>query len=124
MIIGLGLDSIEIDRIHRAAYNPRFLQRIFSPGELALWEERGRPVQTLAGWFAVKEAAIKALGGMAGCKWVELGIQTNPAGAPFLALHGGAAQKAARMGVKRTQVSITHDRTHAIAVVILEGEGG
>lgn len=123
MIAGLGLDSIEIDRLHRAAYNPRFLQRIFTPGELQRWEARGRPMQTLAGLFAAKEAAIKALGGLEGCRWVEMEIVPDHHGAPSLVLHGGAAQKAQRMGVVRTQASITHDRSRAIAVVILEREG-
>ncbi len=119
---GLGLDIIEIARIERiwGRYGSRFASRILHPGELAALPES--PVLFLAGRFAVKEAASKALGtGFAhGVTPVDMETVREQSGAPALRLHGAAARRMAEIGASRVYVSITHSRGVAAAVVVLE----
>lgn len=126
MVVGLGIDLIEVDRVGRTVekHGERFLRRIFHPRELE--QTRGDRVQYLAARFAVKEAAFKALGTgwAAGVRWVDVEVQNLSSGQPILLLHGGAAERARGLGARRLHVTITHTAGHAAAVVILESEGG
>jgi len=123
MIVGIGIDLVEIERVQRLLSEPgeRARERVFTPRELAL-AEGGRQGETLAARFAAKEAAMKALGtgwsGGIGFRDIEIG--RDPAGAPTLAFTGAAAQRARELGVARCHVSLTHTRAHAQAIVILE----
>ncbi len=122
MIVGLGIDLIEVARVARTAekHGDRFLRRIYHPMELD--STRGDRMQYLAARFAVKEALFKALGtGWArGIRWVDVEVQNLASGQPILLLHGEAAERARRMGADRSHVTITHTAGHAAAVVILE----
>lgn len=127
MIVGIGMDLIEVDRVGQVVerFGERFLRRIYHPRELE--QSRGRRVEYLAARFAVKEALMKALGtGFgAGVRWVEAEVQNLPSGQPILLLHGRAAEVAGQLGADRSFVSITHTGGHAAAVVVLEsGTGG
>jgi holo-[acyl-carrier protein] synthase len=113
-----GIDVIEIERIDTAVrrWGDRFLHRIFTDAELAYC--RGKP-RRLAGRFAAKEAASKALGvGIRFIRWREIEILPDPRGKPRLTLSGRAGEIADRLGLNGFEVSITHSRTDAIAVVI------
>lgn len=113
-----GIDAIEIERIERAVerWGERFLRRVYTETEVA--HCRGR-MQSLAGRFAAKEAASKALGvGIRGLSWREIEIVRGPHGKPLVRLHGKAAGIAAAQGLTSFEVSITHSRTDALAVVI------
>ena len=113
-----GIDVIEIDRIAAAIdrWGDRFLHRIYTDRELHAC--RGR-TQSLAGRFAAKEAASKALGvGIRVLSWRDIEIPRGPMGKPVIELHGKAAALAARQHLSGWEVSITHSRTDAIAVVI------
>jgi holo-[acyl-carrier protein] synthase len=125
MIVGLGMDLIEVSRVARTAekHGDRFLRRIYHPRELEA--TRGDRMQYLAARFAVKEAVFKALGtGWArGIRWVDVEVQNLPSGQPILLLHGEAAEQASRLGAVRSLVTITHTSGHAAAVVILESAG-
>lgn len=113
-----GIDVIEIDRIAAAIdrWGNRFLRRIYTDAELTAC--RGR-AQSLAGRFAAKEAASKALGvGIRVLSWRDIEILRGPMGKPVIELHGKAALLAERQHLKGWEVSITHSRTDAIAVVI------
>lgn len=122
MIIGLGLDVTELPRIARMyeKYGDAFLNKLLTSNEQA--HVPASPVPFLAGRFAAKEAAVKALGcgfsGGIGLHHIE--ILPNPSGKPMLHFHGPAAALALRLEVEQQHVTITHDRHVAAAVVILE----
>lgn len=120
--ITTGIDVIEIDRIGAAVerWGDRFLHRIYTDGEIAYC--RGR-TQSLAGRFAAKEAASKALGvGIRTLKWRDIEVLRGPMGKPHVLLHGKAADIAAALGLTQFEVSITHSNTDAIALVVAWGE--
>src|SRR4029434_7281081 len=124
-ILGLGVDATDIPRIASAfeRYGERFLRRMFTEGEFAYCTRRRDPVPHLAGRFAAKEAAMKALGTghSSGVLWKDIEV-VRVGGPPQLQLHGGAARRAERMGVRRSMVTITHSETLAIAQVMLLGD--
>ncbi len=109
---------MEIDRIARvlARFGERFLARIYTPAEIALC--RGR-VPELAARFAAKEATMKALGtGVRGVAWRDIEVLPNRRGKPLLILHGTAAARAERIGLKDVDVTLTHARNCAAAIVV------
>lgn len=116
--ITTGIDVIEIERIEHAVnrWGERFLHRVYTDAEIAYC--RGRS-QSLAGRFAAKEAVSKALGvGIRTLRWVDIEILPDRRGKPHVSLHGKAAEIAARQGLARFDVSITHSRSDAIVVVV------
>ena len=118
-MLSTGVDLIEISRIARTLerYGARFLQRIYTPGELAYC--RGRPSK-LASRFAAKEATMKALGtGVRGVSWKDIEVTRAPSGAPGIRLYGRAWQRAQRLGVQETALSLSDSREHAIAFVVM-----
>ncbi|MBP3730557.1 MAG: holo-[acyl-carrier-protein] synthase [Mailhella sp.] len=125
MILGIGIDLAELPRISKALerWGERFLNRLLTEREMAaLPHGKERKNAWVAGRFAAKEAAVKALGtGFAqGIGPRNIEIITMPGGAPGMILHGAAQEKAQNMGVTRIHVSLTHERTMAAAVVIFE----
>ena len=123
-INGLGLDATDIPRIAEtyARYGDRFLRRIFTDGEIAYCTRRRDPVPHLAGRFAAKEAAMKALGTghSRGELWKDVEVVRH-GGPPQLRLHGGAARRAEAMGMTKSLLTITHSESLALAQVILLG---
>lgn len=119
MVIGVGIDLIEIDRIAAAlARRPRFAERCFTPDEAAYCASRAYPPQHYAARFAAKEAVGKALGvGMT--RWREVEV-VRGRGAPTVALHGRYRERAAALGVTRISLSLTHSRGMAAAVAVAE----
>jgi holo-[acyl-carrier protein] synthase len=124
-IIGIGMDVTDLPRIAQMLerYGDRFLRRVYTEREIAYCTRRRDPVPHLAGRFAVKEAAMKALGtGHAlGVLWKDVEVVRH-GGPPQLQLHGGAAARADGMLVRRSLVTITHAETVAIAQVMLLGD--
>lgn len=122
MIVGLGTDITELARIKgcHERFGERFLQKILTPREQAAMPEC--PVAYLAGRFAAKEAAVKALGtGFAdGLGFPHIEVLRGPLGQPLLRLHGPALERARALGVNAAHISISHDRHAAVAVVVLE----
>lgn len=116
--VAAGTDIIEIARIQRALddFGERFLRKVYTERERERY--RGR-VSELAARFAAKEATSKALGtGIRGIRWKEMEILSNRRGKPILILHGGAAERAASLGLVAFDVSLTHSRTDAMAFVV------
>ncbi len=116
--IAAGVDIIEIARIERVLreFGERFLRKVFTERERQRYGDR---VPELAARFAAKEATSKALGtGIRGIRWKEMEIVSNRRGKPILVLHGGAAERAACLGLVAFDVSLTHSRTDAIAFVV------
>lgn len=126
MIVGIGTDMIEIARIERsvARYGASFLNRVFTPGEIAYCMAKKNSAESLAARFAAKEAGAKALGtGISrGVAWREFEVRRAPGQHPELHLHGRAAEIAARLGVRRVSLSLTHSRDLSMAVAIAEAE--
>jgi len=123
-IIGLGLDATDIVRISETIdrYGERFLHRIFTEGEVAYAMRRRVPAIHLAGRFAAKEAAMKALGTghSQGVLWRDVEV-VRRGGPPQLQLHGGAARRFAALGGRSSLLSITHSDDLALAQVMLLG---
>jgi holo-[acyl-carrier protein] synthase len=126
MIIGIGIDSIELDRIQGVYENfpQRFLQRIYAESEQAYFKRWADPIPRLAGRFAVKEACMKALGTgwSSGVRWRDIEVGRHPSGKPELILHGRAREIFEKMGGESALCTITHSRDHAMAVVIFEAK--
>ncbi len=125
MVLGLGTDMIEIARIERslARFGDAFLNRVYTPAEIAYCRAKNKTsAESFAARFAAKEAAAKALGtGISrGVTWRELEVLRPPGQRPTLHLSGRAALLAARLGIKRLSLSLSHSRELAIAIVIAE----
>lgn len=128
MILGIGLDVAEISRIARIweKYGMRFADKVLHPDELNLLTAMtGGAVQFLASRFAVKEAAVKALGtGFSeGILPVDIAVETRTMGRPELRFHNRALERLAKLGATRAHLSLTHGRETVAAVVILETGG-
>ncbi len=128
MLLGLGIDVVDIARIRRILDGPpdragRFVERCFTPGERAYCQGAHDGAARYGARFAAKEAASKALGVPTGVRWIDVEVLKGEGGAPSLALHGVAAARARQLGVARVHVSLTHDGGVAAAVVALEGGG-
>lgn len=120
--LSTGIDVIEIERIDHAVrrWGDRFLQRIYTPAELA--HCRGR-AQSLAGRFAAKEATSKALGvGIRVLRWRDIEVLPDRRGKPTIHLHGRASEVAEARKLTGFDVSITHSRSDAVAMVVAWGE--
>ncbi len=123
MIRGVGIDIVAIARIQSlwAKHGHRFLQRVFTDGEIAYCTARTFAAQHLAGRFAAKEAAAKALGTglMAGIGFKDIEVVKH-AGPPRIILHSKAQEMAESLGAAQIHLSISHDRGCAVALVIME----
>jgi holo-[acyl-carrier protein] synthase len=117
---GIGIDVIEIERLERALERrPRLAERLFTPAELEFAEARRRPGLHLAARFAAKEAAVKALG-IGGLSLREIEVSGGGSEPPRLILHGSAAEAVRASGLE-LEVSLTHSREIAAAVVVGTG---
>lgn len=118
-----GVDIIEIDRVRRVLerYGQRFLDRVFTPGEILYC--RGRAAN-LAARFAAKEATMKALGtGVRGVGWKDIEVIRHESGAPAIELHKRGQQRALRLAVQEISISLSHSRDYAVAFVVVQREG-
>tara|TARA_B100000686_G_scaffold342366_1_gene421368 strand:+ start:514 stop:891 length:378 start_codon:yes stop_codon:yes gene_type:complete len=113
----IGIDIIEIDRIASVLnkHPKRFLEKIFTDYEINYC--KGRPAQ-LAARFASKEAGMKALGtGIRGVGWREIEVQRHASGKPYLILYGRAKKRAEKLNIKSIELSISHSKNLATAIV-------
>lgn len=114
MIIGIGVDIIEVERIRKLAEkSPRFLKRVYTPEEIHYCEGKKNKFQHLAARFAAKEAFFKALGKK--INWTDIGIINLPSGKPRLYI---ASEES--LPFDETHVSISHLQDYAVACVVLE----
>ena len=121
-MLATGVDIIEISRVRQVLerYGQRFLDRVFTPSEIEYCRRRA---PNLAARFAAKEAAMKALGtGMREVGWKEIEVVRADSGAPAIKLHGQAEQRALRLGVRDTSLSLSHSLQYAVAFVVIERE--
>jgi holo-[acyl-carrier protein] synthase len=125
MIVGSGVDLAEVPRIRKAIerFGERFINRIYTPREIAYVERRGASrFERFAARFAAKEAGMKAIGTgwRHGVRWQDFEVANLPSGKPTLLLHGVAAKFAERLGVRNVSLSITHTADTGMAIVIIE----
>lgn len=125
MIIGVGIDIVNVARIDRAirTWGERFLHRVFSHDELNFAFSQARPALHLAGRFAAKEAVLKGLGtGLsAGMSWRNVEVLRDPSGRPSVRLTGPVRDRSVARGVAFVHISLSHDREYAVAQAVLEG---
>ncbi|WP_431778195.1 holo-ACP synthase [Microbacterium aurantiacum] len=118
MIVGIGIDLVDIDRFERTlARTPRLAERLFSASE------RERKPRSLAARYAAKEALIKALGGSDGVHWTEIEITPEASGRPWFTLTGSTAEVVAARGITTLHLSMSHDANLATAYVVAEAAG-
>lgn len=124
MIVGLGVDMEEVSRIRDviSRHGRIFLDRVFTPAEVAYCERYRESAQRYAARFAAKEATMKALGtGWGkGVRWRDIEVTRKSGGRPTIVLHGVAREHAERMGARHISLSLTHTGNFALAEVILE----
>jgi holo-[acyl-carrier protein] synthase len=124
MLIGTGIDIVEIERIAQSIerYGERFLRRVFTAGEIAYCERKRNSAESFAARFAAKEAGAKALGTgiQHGIVWNEIEVRRERGQRPTLHFSGRARAIAEKLGVKHVSLSLTHDKRTAIATVHLE----
>ncbi|HBI6896951.1 TPA: holo-ACP synthase [Clostridium perfringens] len=128
MIIGIGVDIIEIERVTQAIQNNKnFLSKLFTEREIDYFISRKMNSEVIAGNFAAKEAVSKALGtGMRGFSFKDIEILRNELGKPEVILHNGANLIGNKLvgnnNSLRVHLSISHNNSSAIAYSVLEGE--
>jgi len=129
MIVSVGVDLAEVERIRKALEDPRigrrFRDRVFTPAEIQYCEKkrRGR-YESYAGRFAAKEAVMKALGRGWGAKvgWLDIEVARARSGKPEIVLHDKTARLAEELGIRRWALSITHTAEHGLAYVVAQDE--
>jgi holo-[acyl-carrier protein] synthase len=128
MVVGLGTDLTEVGRIEKtiAQFGDRFLNRVYTAGEIAYCRRKKSFAESFAARFAAKEAGAKALGtGIShGVSWKEFEVRREPTGKPSLHLSGRAEELAKALGVARISLSLTHTKDMALAVVVMETTSG
>lgn len=118
MIRGLGVDMIEIARIEKANENIRWRKKLFSEREEEIFFGKNFAVESIAGRFAAKEACLKALGlSLSIRRMKEIEVVNDQQGKPKVFLYGECAAKATG---GKIHVSITHEKQHALAMIIWE----
>src|SRR3954447_23166083 len=124
MILGIGIDIIEVDRIAKSyeRFGDRFLNRILHPSEIEYCLAHKVPGPFLAVRFAAKEAISKAFGTGIGAQlgWQDMEICRKESGEPFVLLHGGGEKLLKERGARMVLISLSHTQAHAAAVAVLE----
>ncbi len=123
MIIGIGVDVVDLARFERAAgRTPALIGRLFAESEQADGDKR-RPLRSMAARFAAKEALIKAIGDSTGVRWHDMAIVSDGLNNPSIEVHGALAAIVEGLGITDIHLSMSHDAGVAIAYVIAEGRG-
>lgn len=127
-VLGIGVDLVENARIQHSLdrFGQRFLDRVFTAGEIEYSQSMKYPARHLAARFAAKEAVSKAFGTGIGkaMGWKDIDVHRKPSGEPFVVLEGGAKKLAEERGVAAVWITLSHTENHAMAMIVVEGEGG
>jgi len=122
MIQGIGIDSIEIERIKKACTRESFIFRVFTEKERKYCLNKKESASSFAARFAAKEAVAKALGvGLGKISWQEIEIENSNDKKPGVILHGQAKNRFIEIQAKYVHISLSHDKERALAMVIIEG---
>lgn len=124
MIVGTGVDLAEVPRIRASIdrFGEKFVERIYTPREIAYVRRKANKYERFAARFAAKEAGMKALGTgwRHGVRWQDFEVANLPSGRPTLNLHGAAREYAEKLGVRSISLSLTHTAEYGLAYVIFE----
>ena len=124
MILGIGIDIIEVARIQASfeKFGERFVNRILLPNEITYCLSHKKPAPFLAARFSAKEAISKAFGTGIGSQlnWQDMEVRRKESGEPFVILHGNGEKLFAARGAKRLLISLSHTQNYATAVAVLE----
>jgi len=125
MILGTGIDIIEVTRIAASyeKFGERFVNRILVADEIAYCLSHRQPAPFLAVRFAAKEAVSKAFGTGIGAQlgWQDIEVRRKESGEPYVVLHGKGQELFQARGAKHLHVSLSHTQQYAAAMAILEG---
>lgn len=123
-VLGIGVDLVENARIQHSLdrFGDRFLQRVFTPGEIEYSQSMKFPARHLAARFAAKEAVSKAFGTGIGkaMGWKDIDVRRKPSGEPFVVLEGGAKKLAEERRVAAVWITLSHTEHHAMAMIVVE----
>jgi holo-[acyl-carrier protein] synthase len=129
MVVSVGVDIVEVERVRKALEDPRigrrFRKRIFVANEIAYCETKRRAsYESYAARFAAKEAVMKALGTGWGtnARWLDIEVARARSGKPDIILHDKTAELARKLRIRRWCLSITHTSQHAMAYVVAQDE--
>ncbi|MDB6065989.1 MAG: synthase [Pedosphaera sp.] len=126
MILGVGIDIIEVARIQASyeKFGERFMNRILHPGEIAYCLSHRLPAPFIAARFAAKEAISKAFGTGIGAQlgWQDMEVMRRESGEPYVVLHGNGQTLLQERRGRVVLISLSHTQQHASAVAILEGD--
>ncbi len=124
MVLGIGTDIVEIERLERSVRNEAFMRKCFTASERAVLDglSERRKTESAAGYFAAKESVAKALGtGFVGFGFVDIEIMKDARSKPYVVLHGGAAVLAEEIRATKIHVTISHCGQYATAFAVCEG---
>lgn len=125
MIIGTGIDIVNIERIERlmARWGDLFLSRVFTEKEIVWCQQRTQPAECFAIRFAAKEAFLKAIGwGVRnGIQWIDIEVENDHMGRPLFSFHRKAKEVFDTYRIQKALLTLSHDRPYAVAHVLLEG---
>ncbi len=125
-VVGIGVDLVECARIQHSLdrFGDRFLNRVFTAGEIEYSTSMKFPARHLAARFAAKEAVSKAFGTGIGkaMGWRDIDVRKKPSGEPFLVFSGSAEKLAKERGMTKALITLSHTEHHAIASIVLEGK--
>ena len=125
MILGIGLDLCDANRLERAMRRPGFRERVFDDRERLECDRRARRQLHYAARFAAKEAYFKAIGtgwGQ-GVRWRDVSVRSEGTRQPLLVVSGTARRLSRALGVSQAHLTLSHEGDYAVALVILEGRG-
>ena len=118
-IVGIGVDLVDVARVASILERRKtFVERVFTPPEIAYCERQANPAESYAARWAAREACRKALGGVRDMRWHDVRVDRAPTGAPALVLEGAVKARADRLGVTEVKVALTHERRMAAAFCV------
>jgi holo-[acyl-carrier protein] synthase len=123
-VLGIGVDLVENARIEHSLerFGDRFLQRVFTTGEIEYSQSMKYPARHLAARFAAKEAVSKAFGTGIGKSmgWKDIDVRRKESGEPYVVLEGGAKKLAEGRNVSKVSITLSHTEHHAMAMIVVE----
>jgi holo-[acyl-carrier protein] synthase len=118
-VVGIGVDLVDVERVKRMIARRRtFVERVFTPGEIAYCDGQATPAECYAARWAAREACRKALGGIREMRWRDVWVERAPTGAPRLALQGSSRARMEALGATEVLVALTHERKMAAAFCV------
>jgi holo-[acyl-carrier protein] synthase len=115
-VVGIGVDLVDVDRVKQIlGRRHSFVERVFTPGEIAYCQRQASPAECYAARWAAREACRKALGGIRSMRWHDVRVERASSGAPSIVLGGSSLARAEALGVSQVLVALTHERRMAAA---------